>query len=96
MVPLNVSQIYYIESVDEKSFAYTKNDCYEIKYISRPYRLKPINPDSLKKLHFPQIHNEFNTNNIFENSYQILNNLFISDHKLKRNNQKLYICIFYS
>ncbi len=32
MVPLNVSQIYYIESVDEKSFAYTKNDCYEIKY----------------------------------------------------------------
>ncbi|KAL6630867.1 ARM repeat-containing protein [Neocallimastix californiae] len=58
----------------------------EIKYISRPYRLKPINPDSLKKLHFPQNNNEFNTNNIFENSYQSLNNLFINDHKLKKNN----------
>ena len=29
---LSVSRIYYIESVDDKSFVYTKNDCYEVRY----------------------------------------------------------------
>ena len=31
-VPCSVANIYYIESVDEKTFAYTKDDCLELKY----------------------------------------------------------------
>lgn len=30
-VPVKMNDIYYIESVDEKTFAYTKNDCYGLK-----------------------------------------------------------------
>lgn len=29
---LSVSKIYYVESVDDKSFAYTKDDCFEVRY----------------------------------------------------------------
>lgn len=29
---INIYDIYYIESVDNQSFIYTKDDCYEIKY----------------------------------------------------------------
>ncbi len=39
-VPLQMKDIYYIESVDEKSFAYTKNDCFEVK--SKLYELEEI------------------------------------------------------
>lgn len=31
-IPCPVSKIYYVESVDEKTFAYTKTDCVELKY----------------------------------------------------------------
>ena len=31
-VPCPISNIYYVESVDEKTFAYTKTDCLELKY----------------------------------------------------------------
>ena len=31
-IPCPVSMIYYVESVDEKTFAYTKTDCIELKY----------------------------------------------------------------
>lgn len=31
-IPCPVSKIYYVESVDEKTFAYTKTDCIELKY----------------------------------------------------------------
>lgn len=31
-VPCPFSKIYYAESVDAKTFVYTKNDCLEVKY----------------------------------------------------------------
>lgn len=31
-VPCPISKIYYIESVDEKTFVYTKSECLEVKY----------------------------------------------------------------
>lgn len=37
---LDLSKIYYIESVDNKSFVYTKSDCYETKY--KLYELEDI------------------------------------------------------
>lgn len=37
-VPINAHDIYYFESVDEKSFAYTKDNCYEVK--SKLYELE--------------------------------------------------------
>jgi len=30
-IPCPISKIYYFETVDDKSFAYTKDDCYEIR-----------------------------------------------------------------
>lgn len=39
-VPLQMKDIYYIETVDEKSFAYTKSDCYEVK--SKLYELEEV------------------------------------------------------
>lgn len=30
-VPVKMKDIYYIESIDEKSFAYTRTDCYEVR-----------------------------------------------------------------
>jgi DNA-binding LytR/AlgR family response regulator len=38
--PVSVYGIYYAESVDDKSFIYTKNECYEVKY--RLYELEGI------------------------------------------------------
>ena len=37
---LDISSIYYVESVDKKTFIYTKNNCYEAKY--RLYELEEI------------------------------------------------------
>ncbi len=37
-VPCPISKIYYIETVDDKCFAYTKDDCLEIK--SRLYEIE--------------------------------------------------------
>lgn len=37
---LDISGIYYIESVDKKTFIYTKNNCYETKY--RLYELEEM------------------------------------------------------
>lgn len=30
-VPVRMNDIYYIESVDERTYAYTKNDCYTLR-----------------------------------------------------------------
>lgn len=30
-VPVRMNDIYYIESVDERTYAYTKNDCYALR-----------------------------------------------------------------
>ena len=38
--PVSVYGIYYAESVDARSFIYTKNECYEVKY--RLYELEGI------------------------------------------------------
>ncbi len=38
--PCPMSSIYYIESVDKKTFVYTKDDCYESKY--RLYELEEM------------------------------------------------------
>lgn len=38
--PCALSKIYYIEAVDEKCFAYTKDDCLEVKY--KLYELEDI------------------------------------------------------
>ena len=37
-VPCPISKIYYIETVDDKCFAYTKDDCIEIR--SRLYKIE--------------------------------------------------------
>ncbi|MBQ9610888.1 MAG: LytTR family transcriptional regulator DNA-binding domain-containing protein [Lachnospiraceae bacterium] len=37
---LNISSIYYIESVDKRTFIYTKDNCYETKY--KLYELENI------------------------------------------------------
>ena len=39
-IMLDISSIYYIESVDKKTFIYTKNNCYEAKY--RLYELEEM------------------------------------------------------
>ncbi len=39
-VPCPISKIYYIESVDEKTFLYTKSECLEVKY--KLYELESI------------------------------------------------------
>ncbi|MBR6478102.1 MAG: LytTR family transcriptional regulator DNA-binding domain-containing protein [Lachnospiraceae bacterium] len=39
-VPCPISKIYYIESVDEKTFLYTKTECLEVKY--KLYELESI------------------------------------------------------
>lgn len=38
--PCTLSKIYYIEAVDEKCFAYTRDDCLEVKY--KLYELEDI------------------------------------------------------
>ena len=40
LVPCPISRIYYIESVDEKTFLYTKSECLEVKY--KLYELENI------------------------------------------------------
>lgn len=39
-IPCPISKIYYVESVDEKSFAYLKEDCFELPY--KLYELEQI------------------------------------------------------
>lgn len=39
-VPCRMSMIYYIESIDEKCFLYTKDDCFEVKF--KLYELEQI------------------------------------------------------
>ena len=39
-IPCPISKIYYVESVDEKTFLYTKTECLEVKY--KLYELESI------------------------------------------------------
>ncbi len=39
-IPCRISLIYYVESVDDKCFAYTKDGCFEVK--NRLYELEQI------------------------------------------------------